>query len=102
MHKRAITIGMMAMVLFSCISKNKAPGNNNDVIVQKAEFDLIDTIPKITIRDTSLTFPQIFEGSFVKDTKAAQFGTEIMWSHCNSFHSYNGENWRNSTISYLN
>jgi len=77
MHKNAITVGMMALLLFSCISKNKAPGNNNDVIVQKAEFDLIDTIPKITIRDTSLAFPQIFEGSFVKDTKVAQFGTEI-------------------------
>lgn len=77
MQKRTLTLCMMAVVLFACTSKNKVPSNNNDVIVQKAEFDLIDTIPKITIRDTSLAFPQIFEGSFFADTKVAQFGTEI-------------------------
>ncbi|RKO68394.1 DUF4241 domain-containing protein [Sphingobacterium puteale] len=77
MHKRTITICMMVVVLFSCISKNKVSSNTNDVIVPTAKFDQTDTIPKITIQDTSLVFPQIFEGSFFADTKVAQFGTEI-------------------------
>ncbi|WP_286849519.1 DUF4241 domain-containing protein [Sphingobacterium sp. UBA7253] len=77
MHKITITICLMAVVLFLYISRNKVPRNTNDVIVQTAKFDLTDTIPKITIKDTSLTFPQIFEGSFTKATKVAQFGTEI-------------------------
>lgn len=67
----------MVVVLFSCISKNKAPSNTNDVIVPTAKFDQTDTVPKITIQDTSLAFPQIFEGSFLADTKVEQFGTEI-------------------------
>ncbi|WP_346086585.1 DUF4241 domain-containing protein [Sphingobacterium ginsenosidimutans] len=68
---------MMTVVLFSCSSKNNAPGNNNDIIGPTTEFDLTDTIPKITIQDSTLAFPQLFEGSFAKDTKVAQFGTEI-------------------------
>jgi hypothetical protein len=67
----------MAVVLFSCISENKVLSNNNDIIVPTEEFDLTDTIPKITIKDTSLAFPQLFEGSFLTGTKIAQFGTEI-------------------------
>jgi hypothetical protein len=67
----------MAVVLFSCTSENKVPSNTNDIIVPTEEFDLTDTIPKITIKDTSLAFPQIFEGSFMTETKVAQFGTEI-------------------------
>jgi len=67
----------MAVVLFACTSKNKVTSNTNDIIGQAAEFDLTDTIPKITIRDTSLAFPEIFEGSFAAGTKVTQFGTEI-------------------------
>jgi len=67
----------MAVVLFSCTSENKVPSNTNDIIVPTEEFDLTDTIPKITIKDTSPAFPQIFEGSFMTETKVAQFGTEI-------------------------
>ncbi len=67
----------MAVMLFSCTSKNKVPSKNNDIIVPTEEFDLTDTIPKITIKDTSLTFPQLFEGSFAKGTKVTQFGAEI-------------------------
>lgn len=67
----------MALVLFSCTSTNKVPSNSNDIVVPTAKFDFTDTIPKITVRDTSLAFPQIFEGSFFADTKVLQFGTEI-------------------------
>jgi len=77
MHKRTIAICIMAVVLFSCTSENKVPSNTNDIIVPTEEFDLTDTIPKITIKDTSPAFPQIFEGSFMTETKVAQFGTEI-------------------------
>lgn len=77
MHKSTITICMMAVVLFSCNSKSKVPSNTNDILGTINEFDLTDTIPKITIQDTSLAFPQIFEGSFFADTKVLQFGTEI-------------------------
>ncbi|WP_293938203.1 DUF4241 domain-containing protein [Sphingobacterium sp. UBA5996] len=77
MHKRIIAICLMALVLFSCTSTNKVPSNSNDIVVPTAKFDFTDTIPKITVRDTSLAFPQIFEGSFFADTKVLQFGTEI-------------------------
>ncbi len=77
MHERIIAICLMALVLFSCTSTHKVPSNSNDIVVPTAKFDFKDTIPKITVRDTSLAFPQIFEGSFVKGTKVAQFGTEI-------------------------
>lgn len=77
MHKRTIAICIMVVVLFSCNSKGKVPSNTNDILGTTNEFDLTDTIPKITIQDTSLAFPQIFEGSFAAGTKAAQFGTEI-------------------------
>ncbi|WP_448138474.1 DUF4241 domain-containing protein [Sphingobacterium siyangense] len=77
MHKRIIAICLMAQVQFSCTSTNKVPSNSNDIVVPTAKFDFTDTIPKTTIKDTSLAFPQIFEGSFVKATKVAQFGTEI-------------------------
>lgn len=68
---------MMAVALFSCTSKNKVPSSTKDILRTTNEFDLTDTIPKITIKDTSLAFPRIFEGSFVNSTKVAQFGTEI-------------------------
>ncbi len=68
---------MMAVVLFSCNSKSKVPSSTNDTLGTTNKFDLTDTIPKIIIQDTSLAFPKIFEGSFVKHTKVAQFGTEI-------------------------
>ncbi|WP_312789528.1 DUF4241 domain-containing protein [Sphingobacterium sp.] len=77
MHKRTITICLMALVLFSCTSTNKVQGDRNDIAVPTGKFDFTDTIPKITIKDTSLAFPQIFEGGFMKGTKVAQFGTEI-------------------------
>ena len=77
MRKRTLTICMMAAVLFGCTSKNKAPSNNNDIIGPTAKFNFTDTIPKTIIKDTSLAFPQIFEGSFFADTKVLQFGTEI-------------------------
>lgn len=77
MHERIIAICLMALVLFSCTSTNKVPSNSNDIVVPTAKFDFTDTIPKTTIKDTSLTFPQIFEGSFATGTKVAQFGTEI-------------------------
>ncbi|MCS4224645.1 DUF4241 domain-containing protein [Sphingobacterium sp. BIGb0165] len=77
MCRSIITICMVAIALFSCSSKNKAPSNNNDILAPTTEFDLTDTIPKITIQDSTLAFPKIFEGSFAMDTKVAQFGTEI-------------------------
>lgn len=77
MHKRTIATCLMALALFSCTFTNKVPSNSNDIVVPTAKFDFKDTIPKTTIKDTSLAFPQIFEGSFVKATKVAQFGTEI-------------------------
>ncbi|RKO71202.1 DUF4241 domain-containing protein [Sphingobacterium puteale] len=77
MHKRSITLCMMAVTLFSCTSKDKVPSSTNDILRTTNEFDLTDTIPKIMIQDTSLAFPKIFEGSFLKGTKVAQFGTEI-------------------------
>lgn len=77
MCRSIITICIVAIALFSCSSKNKAPSNNNDIIGPTTEFDLTDTIPKITIQDSTLAFPKIFEGSFATGTKIAQFGTEI-------------------------
>lgn len=59
--------------------ENKVPRNTNDIMVPTAEFDLTDTITKITIQDSTLAFPQIFEGSFAAGTKATQFGTEIIF-----------------------
>ncbi|WP_313533557.1 DUF4241 domain-containing protein [Sphingobacterium athyrii] len=77
MYNRTIPICMMAVMLFSCTSKNKVTSNTENILGPTNEFDLADSIPKITIQDTSLTFPKLFEGSFVKGTKVTQFGTEI-------------------------
>ena len=63
MHKRTITICLMALVLFSCTSTNKVQGDRNDIAVPTGKFDFTDTIPKITIKDISLAFPQIIKTS---------------------------------------
>jgi len=50
----------MAVMLFSCTSKNKVTSNTKNILGPTNEFDLADSIPKITIQDISLTFPQLF------------------------------------------
>ena len=72
-----VTICIIAVVLYSCNLENKAKITNDDVHKQSIHFDLKDTIPNITLTDTSLAFPQIFEGSFELETKIKQLGTEI-------------------------
>ena len=76
-YNRKVVICLTALVLSSCDLQNKPLQNNSGIPAQPVGFDWIDTIPKVAIRDTSLAFPQIFEGSFKPETKVSQLGVEI-------------------------
>lgn len=71
-------IGIITILLVSCnTSPSEQVSNGSGVTPVALNFDMKDTIPQISVKDTSLAYPQIFEGSFKPGTIVKQLGTDI-------------------------
>ncbi len=76
MYERIISICIIGLLSLSCNTKSKT-NSGSGVDTDVTELISSDTIPTIDIKDTSLAYPQIFEGSFKPGTTIKQQGAEI-------------------------
>jgi hypothetical protein len=75
-----IIIIIIITLSFSCSQRNNSSGKgvNVDFILDDS-----DSIPKIILADSTLIYPEIFEGSFLNGSEVRQWGTKL------TFHAKN-------------